>query len=79
MPWFQNLCRNLGLTVHNVAKPIRDDAAERSKTQVVKKEVEEEQIDENITLRRTTIEEIEMKPSSDESKLNKDNQPDGSQ
>lgn len=72
MPWFQNLCRNLGLTVHNVAKPIKDDAAERGTTQVVKKEVEEEQIDENITLRRTTIEEVEMKPGADQSKLKKD-------
>lgn len=69
MPWFQNLCRNLGLTVHNVKQPIKDDAAKRPNKQVVKKEVEEEQIDENITLRRTTIEEIEMKPGADREKL----------
>ncbi|MEM6259519.1 MAG: hypothetical protein AAF711_08450 [Planctomycetota bacterium] len=79
MPWFQNLCRNLGLTVHNVAKPIRDDAAQQGSTQVVKKEVEEEQIGENITLRRTTIEEIEMKPGTDESKLDKEQRPNQSQ
>lgn len=69
MPWFQNLCRNLGRTVHNVAKPIKDDKAARGKKQVVKREVEEEQIDENITLRRTTIEEVEMKPGADKDKL----------
>lgn len=70
MPWFQNLCRNLGLTVHNVKQPIKDDKAERGSKQVVNRETHEEQIDENITLRRTTIEEIEMKPGADESKLN---------
>ena len=79
MGWFQNLCRNVGLAVHNVKQPIKDDAAERSTKQVVKKEVEEEQVDENITLRRTTIEEIEMKPGADESKLKEDQQDDKSQ
>ncbi|MBX2851830.1 MAG: hypothetical protein KTR15_08810 [Phycisphaeraceae bacterium] len=69
MPWFQNLCRNLGLTVHNVKQPIKDDAAERGSKQIVKKETREEKIDENITLRRTTIEEIEMKPGADQEKL----------
>jgi hypothetical protein len=73
MPWFQNLCRNLGLTVHNVKKPIKDHKDAQATTEVTKREVEEEQIDENITLRRTTIEEIEMKPGADQSKL-KDHQ-----
>ena len=59
----------MGLAVHNVAKPIKDEA--NTKTQVIKHETQEQQIDENITLRRTTIEEIEMKPGADESKLNK--------
>ena len=79
MGWFQNLCRNVGLAVHNVKQPIKDDAAERGNTQVVKKEVEEEQVDENITLRRTTIEEIEIKPGADESKLKEQQQSDESQ
>jgi len=69
MPWFQKLCRNLGLTVHNVKQPIKEDAAQHSTTKVVKKEVEEEKIDENITLRRTTIEEVEMKSGADPDKL----------
>ena len=55
--------------VHNVKKPIKDDAAQRGTKKVVKREVEEEQIDENITLRRTTIEEIEMKPGADKDQL----------
>jgi Sec-independent protein translocase protein TatA len=71
MPWFQNLCRNLGLAVHNVKKPIKDDSAQRGSKQVVKQETEVEKIDENITLRRTTIEEIEMKPGADQDKLKK--------
>ena len=71
MPWFQNLCRNIGLTIHNVKKPIKDDAAERTAKQVTKREVEEEQLDEHITLRRTTIEEIEMKPGADKDQLNR--------
>ena len=74
MPWFQKLCRNLGLTVHNVKQPIKEDAAERTTTKVVKKEVEEEKVDDNITLRRTTIEEIEMKPGADADKLKEQQQ-----
>ena len=69
MPWFQKLCRNAGLALHNVAKPIKDDKKPKPKRRVTKHETHEEKIDENITLRRTTIEEIEMKPGADKSKL----------
>lgn len=78
MAWFQKLCRNIGLTVHNVKKPIKDHKAAQNTTQVTKREVEEEKIDDNITLRRTTIEEIEMKPGADQSKLKKWDQRDKS-
>ena len=71
MPWFQNLCRNLGLTVHNMTKPIKDHKRSAT-TEVTKREIEEQKIDENITLRRTTIEEIELKPGADKSKLKKE-------
>ena len=71
MKWFQNLCRNVGLTIHNVKKPIQDHKASQPQTEVTRREVEEEKIDENITLRRTTIEEIEMKPGADKDKLKK--------
>ena len=64
MSWFQKLCRNTGLMIHGVTKPIKDDAKSKPTTQVVKHEVVEEQLEGNVTLRRTTIEEIEMKPAA---------------
>ena len=74
MGWFQNLCRNAGLAIHNVKKPIKDHKDAQGTAEVTKREVEEEKVDENITLRRTTIEEIEMKPGADQSKLKKEQQ-----
>ncbi|MBB6431495.1 hypothetical protein [Algisphaera agarilytica] len=62
MSWFQKACRNLGLTVHNVVKPVQD----HQKT-TVRKTVEEKQLDTTTTLRRTTIEEIEITPRKDDS------------
>lgn len=50
---FAQLCRNLGLMVHNMKHP-------DSERKVVSKKVEEEKRG-NITLRRTTIEEIEIR------------------
>lgn len=60
MPWFPQLCRNLGLTVHHVVKPVKD----YNKT-VVNQTVEEKKIDATTTLRRTTIDEIEITPRKD--------------
>ncbi|MBI1372143.1 MAG: hypothetical protein GC159_05200 [Phycisphaera sp.] len=54
MGWFTDLCRNVGLMIHHIGHP--DD--EKKTRQVVKKEVEEETHG-KVTLRRTTIEEIE--------------------
>lgn len=54
MSWLGRLCRDVGLMVHNIRHP--GDKHRR----VVKKETEEEKRG-NITLRRTTIEEIEFK------------------
>lgn len=71
MGWFQKLCRNAGLMVHGIKQPIKDDAKARGTTHVTKREVEEKKIDEHITLRRTVIEEIEMKPGADKDKLKK--------
>ncbi|MEM7627655.1 MAG: hypothetical protein AAF333_18825 [Planctomycetota bacterium] len=59
MPWFPQLCRNLGLTVHHLVKP-----ANAPKKQVVNHTVEEEKVSDTVTLRRTTVEEIEVKPGS---------------
>ena len=54
MPWFQKLCRQTGLLIHDVVH-----AGE--KRRVVRKQVEQNQPQEQVTLRRTTIEEIEIK------------------
>lgn len=56
MGFLNNICRNLGLMVHNIQHP---DASPTR--QIVKKEVEEEKRG-HMTLRRTIIEEIEIKP-----------------
>ncbi|MHB1157423.1 MAG: hypothetical protein ACYC26_11385 [Phycisphaerales bacterium] len=53
MGTFAQLCRNLGLMIHNVKHPGREH-------KVVRKEVHEEKRG-DITLRRTTIEEIEIR------------------
>ena len=54
MNWFERLCRNVGLMVHGMKRP---DEPERK---ILKKEVEEEKRD-GMILRRTTIEEIEIR------------------
>jgi len=55
MSWFARLCRNTGLMIHHVKKP-----ATGKQTLVVRHETEEQQVDETVTLRRTTIEEVEV-------------------
>ncbi len=55
MGWFTRLCRNTGLMVHHIAKPAKGEK------HVVRHETEEKQVNENVTLRRTTIEEIEVR------------------
>jgi len=61
MSWFARLCRNTGLMIHHAIKPMK-----KSEKHVLSKKVEEKSIDKTTTLRRTTIEEIEVKRSSDE-------------
>ena len=58
MSWFKSICRNLGLMVHNISDP-EDEG--KTKRKIIKKEVEEK-TEGNLTLRRTTIEEVEIKP-----------------
>jgi hypothetical protein len=55
---FLDLCRNLGLMVHHIAKPEGDGPAVKK---VLKKDVQEQR-EGNMILRRTTIEEIEIRP-----------------
>ena len=52
--WFTRLCRNVGLMAHNVKRP------EKTETHVLRKDVEEKQ-NGNVTLRRTTIDEVEIR------------------
>ena len=54
MGWFTRLCRNTGLMIHHAAKP---DAGNKT---VIRHETQEKKISETTTLRRTTIEEIEV-------------------
>ena len=58
MPWFQEICRNLGLMVHNIKNP--DGSVPAVQRQQVSRTVEEKQISPTMTLRRTTIEEVEV-------------------
>ncbi len=56
MPWFQKFCRDAGLMIHHIIKPVRV-----SEKQQISRKVEEKKLSDNVTLRRTTIEEIEVK------------------
>ena len=58
MSWFAKICRDVGLMIHNVRHPDTGDKT------VIRKEVREEDRG-NITLRRTTIDEIEIKKPTD--------------
>ena len=49
--------------IHQIVKPV-----EVSKKTTVNKKVEEKQVSESITLRRTTIDEIEIKQTSGDEK-----------
>lgn len=60
MGWFTRLCRNTGLMIHHVAKP------EGGRKHVVSKQTQEKKVSDSVTLRRTTIEEIEVKPPKDD-------------
>ncbi len=57
MSWFTRLCRNTGLMIHHAAKPVRGGR------QVVSHKTQEKKVSDSVTLRRTTIEEIEVKPN----------------
>jgi hypothetical protein len=59
----KSLMRNLGEFVGHIVRGVRRDPARR--THVVRKDVQEQQRDDGITLRRTTIEEIEFKNDRD--------------
>jgi hypothetical protein len=69
MNWFERICRNTGLMLHHASGPLR-----RTTRRQVSRTVEEKRIEPHVTLRRTTIEEIEIhrpehqRPSSADAK-----------
>lgn len=60
MPWFQKLCRSTGLMLHHMVRPVEHRRVETNRT------VEEQQVGDKVVLRRTTIEEVEIKPGMSE-------------
>ena len=57
MSWFQRICRDVGLMIHHARHP-----EQRKERRLVRKDVEQERRG-GVTLRRTTIEEIELHES----------------
>jgi hypothetical protein len=57
MNWLDRLSRNLGLMIHNIRNP----EADQTKVTPVSKTVQEQQINPTTILRRTTIEEVEIR------------------
>jgi hypothetical protein len=63
MNWFEQMCRNAGLMVHH----IRDPEAPALRTREVRRTIQEAQVSPMVTLRRTTIDEVEVKqPAANE-------------
>lgn len=58
MNWFIRGCRQTGLLLHELFTA--------SSKQQVSHKVEEKKVNENVTLRRTTIEEIEIRKTPDD-------------
>lgn len=69
MAWFPRLCRSTGLMIHAIIKPPPGRSASGSGASrhrhEVRRDVEQKQISPTVTLRRTTIEEIEVKKEAD--------------
>ncbi len=62
MLWFTRICRHAGLLIHDVVKPV-----DRKQKCRVNKQVEEKKVSSTVTLRRTTIDEIEIRKPDDQS------------
>ncbi|MBL4701802.1 MAG: hypothetical protein JKX85_11160 [Phycisphaeraceae bacterium] len=62
--WFTKLCFNAGHAIHTIVTP--PQKVDQPQKTTVNKTVEEEKLSEQVTLRRTTIEEIEIKQISDD-------------
>ena len=67
MGWFTKFCRNAGLMVHNVKQQTKQPQSQTKKKEV-SRQTEEKKLDEKTTLRRTTIDEVEIKRGEDKEK-----------
>lgn len=65
MSWFQRLCRNSGLMVHHIGRSVKSKPGNGERHEV-RRDVEQTQPEPGVTLRRTTIEEIEYHKRNDE-------------
>jgi hypothetical protein len=75
MSWFPTLCRNLGRTVHNVMHPDGKEPTDTStQKQTLDHTVEEKKLDDRVTLRRTTIDEIEIRQTGSQEIRNEGSQ-----
>lgn len=69
MGLFSQLCRNTGLMIHGIMQPIREEREKtQQQTREVSRKVEEEQVSPTVTLRRTTIEEVEIRGNGSDTK-----------
>lgn len=59
--WLEKLGRSAGLMIHNVTHAAKSDV----KKQEINRKVEEKQVDEKMILRRTTIDEVEIRKDSE--------------
>ena len=59
MNWFTRLCRRTGRAIHEIVKPV--DAPGRKRE--LSRQEQQRRVSPTVTLRRTTIEEVEFKPT----------------
>jgi hypothetical protein len=57
MAWFPKLCRQAGLLIHHVVKPVDHTGGRKE----ISRTTQEKKVSPTMTLRRTTIDEIELK------------------
>lgn len=60
MGWFEKLCRRSGLMIHHVADATKKPVS-RTERREIGREVDEREAEPGVTLRRTTIDEIELR------------------
>lgn len=55
--WLEKLGRNAGLMIHNITRSAKSDIHKKE----INRTVEEKQVDDKMILRRTTIDEVEIR------------------